>query len=132
MCRGAVVLSGANRHDMKKLADLLDAIVIERPNPEEVEQHLCLDRGYDYDSCRTQASANGYIALMDDASLPVPPPDDPNRHPPRRWVVEVGHSWFNRFRRLLIRWDKNSECYLGFVCLAASLIITRKLFSLFG
>ena len=128
----AVVLSGANRHDMKKLADLLDAIVIERPNPEEVQQHLCLDRGYDYDSCRTQASATGYIAHIPDASLPVPPPNDPNRHPPRRWVVEVGHSWFNRFRRLLIRWDKNSECYLGFVCLAASLIITRKLFSLFG
>ena len=125
----AVVLSGANRHDLKKLADLLDAIVIERPDPEEVEQHLCLDRGYDYDECRTQAEKSGYVPHIPDASVPVPPPTDPNRHPPRRWVVEVGHSWFNRFRRLLIRWDKNSECYLGFVCLAASLIITRKLFS---
>ena len=85
----AVVLSGANRHDMKKLADLLDAIVIERPDPELVEQHLCLDRGYDYDSCRTQAKTSGYIAHIPDASLPVPPPDDPNRHPPRRWVVSA-------------------------------------------
>ena len=35
----AVVLSGANRHDMKKLADLLDAKVIEAPDTEAVEQH---------------------------------------------------------------------------------------------
>jgi hypothetical protein len=41
----AVILSGANRHDMKKLADLLDAVVIEVPDSKEVEQHLCLDRG---------------------------------------------------------------------------------------
>src|SRR5215831_20190435 len=24
----------------------------------------------------------------------------------RRWVVERAHSWMNRFRRLLVRWDK--------------------------
>ncbi len=23
----------------------------------------------------------------------------------RRWVVERSHSWLNRFRRLLIRWE---------------------------
>jgi hypothetical protein len=85
----AVVLSGANRHDMKKLADLLDAIVIERPDPEAVEQHLCLDRGYDYEDCRSQAEDRGYVPHIPDTSQPVPPPDDPNRHPPRRWVVSA-------------------------------------------
>ena len=80
----AVVLSGANRHDMKKLADLLDAIVVERPDPQQVEQHLCLDQGYDYEQCRTQAHSNGYIAHIPDTSQPVPPPNYPNRHPPRR------------------------------------------------
>lgn len=24
----------------------------------------------------------------------------------RRWVVEKTHSWLNRFRRVLIRWEK--------------------------
>ncbi|PIG95908.1 hypothetical protein AMD26_019000 [Deinococcus sp. UR1] len=38
---------------------------------------------------------------------------------PRRWVVEVGHSWFNRFRRILTYWDKRQELYLGFVELAS-------------
>ena len=71
----------------------------------------------------------GYIAHIPDTTKPVPAPGDPNRHSPNRWIVEVSHSWFNRFRRLLIRWEKLSLCYLGFVQLAACLIISRKLIS---
>jgi len=125
----ATVLSGANRTDMKRLADLLDATVYEAP-PTGEERHLCLDRGYDYEECRAAATARGYtphIPPKRSAEQPLPPPGDPARHPPRRWVVEVGHSWFNRFRRLLIRWEKRAENYLGFVQLAACLIIYRKL-----
>lgn len=54
-------------------------------------------------------------------------PGDPERHPPRRWVVGVSHSWFNRFRRLLIRWEKKADHYMGFVQLVACLIIRRKI-----
>jgi hypothetical protein len=42
-------------------------------------------------------------------------------------VVEVGHAWCNRFRRLLIRWDKQAVNYLAFIQLAACLIIYPKL-----
>ena len=41
--------------------------------------------------------------------------------------MEVAHSWFNRFRRLLVRWEKNAKNYLAFVQLAAILIVYRKL-----
>ena len=37
----------------------------------------------------------------------------------RRWVVERTHSGMNRFRRILIRWEKKVENYFGmlhFVC----------------
>jgi transposase len=121
------VLSGANRNDMKKLGELLDATVVE-PAPTEPPQ-LALDRGYDYDDCRAAAAARGYtphIPPKASEATPLPPPGHPDRHPPRRWVVEVGHSWFNRFRRLLTRWEKRAETYLGFVQLAACLIIYRK------
>ena len=128
----AVVLSGANRHDMKKLAELLDAKVVESPSSQMVEQHLCLDRGYDYDACRQAAQQRGYIPHIPDQDAPLPMPSDPNRHPPRRWVVEVGHSWFNRFRGVLIRWAKSSQSYLGFVQIAACLIVGRKLLTFFG
>ncbi len=122
------MLSGANRHDMKKLAALLDAVVVE-PAP-SAPPHLALDRGYDFQSCRDEASARGYTAHIPPkarAATPLPPPGHPDRHPPRRWVVEVTHAWFNRFRRVLTRWDKKAAHYLGFVQLAAVLIIYRKL-----
>ena len=128
----ALVISGANRTDMKKLAELLDAVVVERPAPGEVEEHLCLDRGYAYEACREPAAARGYVVHIPpkaSAAQPLPAPDDPARHPPRRWVVEVAHSWFNRFRRVLIRWEMQAANYLGFVQLAASLIVYRKLLS---
>jgi putative transposase len=124
----ALVLSGANRTDMKQLEDLLDARLLEAP--EEIEDHLCLDRGYDYPECRQAAATRGYFVHIPPpatAAQPVPPPGDPARHPARRWVVEVCHSWFNRFRRLLIRWEKQAATDLGFVQLAACLIIYRKL-----
>jgi transposase len=113
---------------MKKLAELLDATVVE-PAPTE-PPHLALDRGYDYDSCREAATARGYTAHIPpkvSAAAPLPPPDHPDRHPPRRWVVEVALAWFNRFRRLLTRWEKQASHYLGFVQLAAALIVYRKL-----
>ncbi|PZV03587.1 MAG: IS5/IS1182 family transposase, partial [Leptolyngbya sp.] len=50
----------------------------------------------------------------------------------RRWVVEVAHSWFNRFRGVLIRWAKLSHSYLGFVQIAACLIVGRKLLTFSG
>jgi putative transposase len=123
----AALVTGANRPDMKKLAALLDATVIE-PAPAE-PPHLALDRGYDYQSCRAEATARGYtphIPPKASEDRPLPPPGDPERHPPRRWVVEVAHGWFNRFRRLLVRWEKKADHYLGFVHLAAVLIIYRK------
>ena len=143
-----VVVSGANRTDMKHLGALLDARLIALPDSTEGdgtegddtgadetdagtgERHLCLDRGYDYAQCREEAEAHGYVAHIPKRGSktdPLPPPTDPLRHPPRRWVVEVSHSWFNRFRRLLIRWEKKAAHYQGFVQLAACLIIYRKL-----
>jgi putative transposase len=103
---------------MKKLADLLDGVVVPLPKGE-----------HHYDACRHEALARGctpHLPPKASDERPLPPPGDPERHPPRRWVVEVGHSWFNRYRRLLTRWEKQGSHYLGFVQLAAVLIIYRK------
>jgi transposase len=106
---------------------LLDGQVVEPAPP--APPHLALDRGYDYEGCRAEAAARGYTAHIPPKASeerPVPPPGHPDRHPPRRWVVEVTHAWFNRFRRLFTRWEKRAATYLGFVHLAAVLIIYRK------
>ena len=53
----AIEITGANRHDMKKLAEVLDAVMV-APAP-STESHLALDHGYDYEACRTAATEHG-------------------------------------------------------------------------
>ncbi len=43
----------------------------------------------------------------------------------RRWVVERTHSWLNRFRRILTRWEKRTDTYLAMLHLACGLITWR-------
>ena len=43
----------------------------------------------------------------------------------RRWVVERTHSWLNRFRRILVRWEKKPQNYLAMLHLACALITYR-------
>ncbi len=113
---------------MKKLADLLDARVYVAAAGDGPQR--CLDRGYDYAACRETAVARGYtphIPPKRSARHPLPAPGAPDRHPPRRRVVEAAHRWCNRFRRRLIRREQRAANYLGFVQLAACLIIYRKI-----
>jgi IS5 family transposase len=51
------------------------------------------------------------------------------RHPTkraRRWIVEVAHSWFNRFRKLLVRYEKLERSFVALNHLAAAIITFRK------
>jgi hypothetical protein len=45
----------------------------------------------------------------------------------RRWVVEACHSWFNRFRKLTIRYEKLDSTHLALTHLAAAIIALRRL-----
>jgi putative transposase len=61
----AVVVAGANVHDMKSAAPTLDALVVERPAPSAARpQHLCLDAGYDDDLPRFAAEQRGSTPPM--------------------------------------------------------------------
>jgi transposase len=50
----------------------------------------------------------------------------------RRWVVEAAHSWFNRFRKLLVRYEKLSESYEAVLHLAGAIIGWRKVGAIYG
>ncbi|EAR22333.1 hypothetical protein NB231_11374 [Nitrococcus mobilis Nb-231] len=45
---------------------------------------------------------------------------------PRCWVVEVTYSWFNRLRKLLVRYEKLDRSFLALNHLAAAIIALRK------
>ena len=45
---------------------------------------------------------------------------------PRRRVGEVAHSWFTRFRKLRVRYEKTHRSYVALNMLAAAIICFRK------
>jgi len=119
----AVVITGANCHDMKAATTTLDSLTIRRPRPTvECLQHLCLDKGYDFPEIEAAVAARRYTPHIRHRGEVVP---RHRRHPARRWVVERTGSWHNRFRKLLIRFEKRVENYRGLVHLACCLIVYR-------
>jgi hypothetical protein len=52
-------------------------------------------------------------------------PGDPTKKA-RRWVVQVCHSWFNRFRKLLARYEKLERSFMALNHIAAAIIAFRK------
>ncbi len=123
----AVVVAGANRHDMKLLAETLDAVVVERPEPtEEVPQQVCLDKGYDYDECRQVAEQHEYIPHIRSRGEEQSEKREIPGYRPRRWVVEVCHSWLNRFRKILVRFEKKLETHLALLQCACAYIVLKR------
>ncbi len=122
----ATVIDGANRHDMKLLCPTIESIIIERPEPTETHpQGMCLDKGYDYQEVREILHEFGFTAHIRTRGEDAKALKREAGFKARRWVVERTHSWMNRFRRLLIRWDKKPQNYLGFVHFACGLIALR-------
>ena len=121
----AVVLSGANTHDVKLLEDTLDHIVVLRPVPDqEHPQNLCLDAGYT--GSAEKVESRGYIPHIRPRGEEKKELErNPDFHA-RRWVVEVTHSFFNRFRKLLVRFEKKTSSYLALIQFACAVIVWRK------
>jgi putative transposase len=121
-----LVVDGANRHDMKLTEATLQSVVIERPEPTpEHPQHLCLDKGYDYSAVRELVDGYGYTAHIRTRGEEKAAKQEIPGYRARRWVVERTHSWMNRFRRLLIRWEKKVENYIAMLHFACAWITFR-------
>jgi putative transposase len=96
--------AGANRNDFKMGRATRDSIPIDRPQPtEEQPQHLCLDKGYDYDEVRELGKEFGYTLHIRPRNEEAQAIKRQVGYKARRWLVERTHSWMKRFRSLLIR-----------------------------
>jgi putative transposase len=126
------VAEGANRHDRQLTRPTLESLVVERPEPTaEYPQGRCLDAGYEYDAVSAILKEFGFTAQVRPRGEEAKALKREAGFKARRWVVERAHSWMNRFRRLLIRWDKKPENYLAFLHFACGLIAFRAA-GLFG
>jgi len=127
--RGAplsIVVTGANTNDKTVALSTIDSIVV--PRPEKVVyrlHHLCLDKGYDYADVIEGVEERDDILHLRRRGEPQPEVSGKKKHPARRWVVERTHAWHNKFRRLLVRWERKASHYKALAQLASVLIIYR-------
>ena len=123
----SVSVDSANRHDMKMSKATLQSIVIYRPEPTiRSKQHMCLDKGYDFPEVYELLEEYGY-------TIHIPLRGKKRRsnkvipgYRARHWVVERTHSWMNRCRRLLIRWEKKVENHIAMLHYACAWITYRR------
>jgi transposase len=109
----------------------LDGVVVKRPRPgRKRPQHLCGDAGYRGKPAWEAARARHY-----QPHLKQHKEEAKRKHPgakARRWVVERTHSWFNRFRKLLVSFEKTEASYNALLFLAAALICWRQSITIYG
>lgn len=123
----SIIVTAANVNDGKRLDHVLAAIVVKRQSPpKRRNKHLCADAGYRSADNLRIIERHGYIAhVVDRRQEAYAKRRNPTKKA-RRWVVEVCHSWFNRFRKLLVRYEKLECSFTALNHLAAAIIAFRK------
>ena len=126
----SLVVTGANRYDVTQLQLVIEEIILDCP--QNIVQHLCADKGYDGKSALQIIVSNGYVPHVKTRGQKI---QEKKRNPTwkaRRWVVAVSHSWFNRFRKILVRYEKRTDTYMALLHMAAAIIACRKIDIIYG
>jgi transposase len=103
------------------------AIMVRRDTPSmRHSKHLCADAGCQGRRALEIIESHGHIPHVVSRQTEA---DAKRRNPTRkagRWVVEVCHSWFNRFRKPLVRYEKLERSFVTLNHIAAAIIAFRK------
>lgn len=107
--------------------DAMEELPLQRPKPTAAKpQGLCLDKGYDYPIVRELCVLFGFVAHIRPRGEEASDIRSKRGRKPRRWVVERTHSWLNRFRRLLVRWEKDDFYHLAMLQFACGIIAFQQ------
>ena len=111
---------------MKLAEPTLESMMIERPVPTKNHpQNMCLDKGFDFPQIDELVEEWGYTAHIARKGVDQSKRERIPGYRARRWVVERT-TWMNRFRRLLIRWEKKEENYLAMLHFACAWITYQQ------
>ena len=118
----SLVVDGANTHDIKLLQETIEHCLDRWPREyEEFDEHLCLDKAYQSAAIKELVeSVFQYTAHIRTRGEEQRQLRRKRGERPRRWVVERTHSWFNRFRAILIRWEKKIDNHVAALHLACA------------
>jgi putative transposase len=122
-----LAVGGANRHDFKMVEETITSIPAELPgSTREQPQGMCLDKRYNDDEVWELLAKFGFTAYIRARGEEAQAIKGEAGYKARRWVVGRTHRGMNRFRRVLVRWDKNVCNYLAFLHLACASITYRQ------
>jgi transposase len=120
-------------HDVKLLATTLDQVGMARPVPKARKpQHRCADAGYKGALARQAAKRRDYCPHIKQRREEAKAKRSVSGHKARRWGVERTHSWLNRYRKVLVSFEKTGESYLALLTLAAAMICWRQTIIIYG
>jgi transposase len=124
----SVAIGRGNEHESRRLIPLMEAISVEPPRgrPRKRPERLHADTNYDtFLVQRRHVRANipsrskkkrpGRLRIFDKQALRK-----------TRYAVERFFSWIKSFRRIDTRYDRLASSFMGFIHIACSLILMRR------
>ena len=118
---------------MKLLQPTLKAVAAKRPKGETApKENLCADKAYAGEKAARAMRRRGYTPHVRQRGEEAAAKKRNPHYRPRRWVVERAHSWLNRFRKLLVRFEKKAASHEALLELACSLIVYRQVIVIYG
>jgi hypothetical protein len=118
-----LTISAANVPDLRLALSTIDSIGTVAPRRRFRPTHCCMDKGYDDRAIRIGFQLRNIHAHI--RRRGEPPLLGSYKGKARRWVVERTNSWHNRFRALLVSWERKDDHYEALCHLANAIIAYR-------
>jgi transposase len=117
-----VAIPAANTHDSHALKPLVTAIQSRRGPRRRKPAKLHADKAYDQPDLRRWVRDRGIKVRI--ARKGVETSKKLGKH---RWVIERTMAWFTGYRRLILRYERKAEHFLGFLLLGAAPTCHKRL-----
>jgi len=117
-------IESASPHEVK----LVESTLVEMVIP-EAPQNLVGDNAYDSDKLDAELRPYGIEVIAPHRSNRKNKTQDGRRlrRYRRRWKIEGLFAWLQNFRRLVVRYERHADNFLGMLHLGCSLILLRHL-----
>ncbi len=114
--------TSASPHEVTLVGQTLDGRFVA-----EMPQRLIGDRAYDSDGLDEALADQGIEMIAPHRRGKKKTQDGRKlRRYKRRWKIERLFAWLGNYRRLVVRYERHAENFLGFVRLACVLILLRS------
>ena len=128
-----VSLSSASPAEIRLAPQALKTVAVPRAGrgrPRQCMQRLIADRAYDGDGFRKHLAGRGIELICPhrkNRSRPATQDGRKLRRYRRRWKIERTIAWLGHFRRLVVRYERQTSIFLAFLYFACALIVLRQL-----